>query len=336
MACGSPFPLLHLPQENLKCVLQKMRILEQICISLLSKKTMDSAREFCGFNRFSFQITVSDEIELKVGNTGILNIKCTFDDGSVVITNPSFYDSRIVFFSSQFNSKNWLKQLLYIFDSSKIDGMQFFRFDEEFQRTQFHVLKDSLTGMKIVNLCIRYAKQMLRSADVINAFLPIDRLTLEETQPLNSSQLMTLSQAMSQNIEKINLSMDLPLNNLLLTSCSDIGICRQMLTDKEINMFLKHWISGLKPELENFCICRHGPAFNRDIILKGIPYNIASLDRKIKFRDYSREVHAGGIDIYLGQENIATLVFFEYAFTFDINIAALHVVVHNSKYITLE
>lgn len=98
-------------------------------------------------------------------------------------------------------------------------------------------------------------------------------------------------------------------------------------------MFLKHWIAGLKPGLEHFCIGKRGPAFNQNTILEGIPHEIVPSDRKFKilYLDSEMTSKVGGIDFYLDQGIRATIIS-EHHFDY----AEFSVAVHDSEYILFE
>lgn len=231
----------------------------------------------------------------------------------------------------QFDAKSWLKHLIYIFNVTEIHSLRSRFFDWDLREPRLKMPKECLKNLKILNLSIGFTNKISLVVELYSAFQHIKKFSLRQYshKPLDSTLLLELRHLLSKTNQQLCLNINLPLNELLLTSCSSIDIHRTQLTDKDINVFLKHWFAGLKPELEHFRVRKDGPAFNQKTILKGIPHEFASIGRKFKLFEMDSQV--GGIDIDLGQDIKATLVF-----NHKPGIADFSVAVHNSKYFFFE
>lgn len=241
---------------------------------------------------------------------------------------PNAHRVSIVFSASQFDAKSWLKHILYTINPSEIESLSFFRTAQEFNERQFQMHEDCLKGLSISVLMFENMNQMQHIVKIVNAFMPTRQLAFlgGSQDTFTSSELLAFRQVLCQETLHRFFEMHVPLNELLFTNCSRISTT--ILTEKEINMFLKHWIAGFKPELEYFSIPKQGTHFNQDIILEGIQYETAPIERKVRILNkYTR----GGADIQMSHESKVTIIF---DFIFAFNYSMIYVAVHGSKYIS--
>lgn len=304
---------------------------EQVCISMVSKKTKELVREFHIFKNHRPYLELTGSIGYIEGLSRPGNVFYQFQNGNIDI----WAESKFRFSAPQFDAKSWLKHFLYIFRISRIATLHLTLSDGGLNESQLPMITECLKDVKISKLSIGFATQFPLMIKLLSAFPPNIELGLHATnpQPLDSSQQLELRQVLPNKLQKLNSSIYLPLNELLFVTCSFIDTFYPELTEQEINVFLKHWIAGLKSGLEYFRSVKRGPALNQDTILKGIPHEIAPSNRKFKLFevDSGMTPKVGGIDIHLGQGIKATIIL-EHRFDY----AELFVAVHDSEYILFE
>lgn len=197
----------------------------------------------------------------------------------------------------------------------------------------FQMVKDSLKRIPIVNLSIDYFTKTDHITELLTTFPPINNFKFwhYSSNPLKPSQLTELRPVLSQRFCELSLISDLSLDELLLIRGPFIDITSHILTDKDINVLLKHWMAGLQPELEYLAISNflHSRVFTPNAILEGIPLEIAPPDREFDMCGVDSE--RGGIDIWLPQGIKATIVFVQIHDTSVISIA-----VHDTEHISFK
>lgn len=155
----------------------------------------------------------------------------------------------------QFDAKSWLNHFLYITSARKIGHLIFRYPDGIFDGSQTQVAVDCLTGLEIMHLETEPVQELDKLSKLINKFADSKILTISYLDdPLDLTSLVPIRQTLSLNFPQIYVSVEMELDDLLLTRSSSIGMIGGFLTDDDLNVFLKHWIAGLKPELENFAL----------------------------------------------------------------------------------
>lgn len=77
-----------------------------------------------------------------------------------------------------------------------------------------------------------------------------------------------------QNFETLELlEKKLSLNDILTTNCTNLEIHYQSLSDRNLNLFMKHWIRGSNPNLQSICVnfSREMRSFGAEVF-KGIDH----------------------------------------------------------------
>lgn len=245
-----------------------MGIIEQICFSLVSNKTKDFIRMFQVFKDANFCIENWRLITYTLsGNQS----KATFYFENGLVTAYNLLQTRI-FSVPQFDVRSFLNHFLSIISPSNIDLFHFPVYNE-FDEAQFKSLSECLESHEIYNLHVYWKFEMDPFFKVINAFLPTKHLKIHPTfhRTLTSFQKLSLKRILTQKFQILSIfQIDISLDDLLLTNCSRIHCFSEILSNNDINLFLKFWMGGLKPELETFLVQRHEDTFNFDIILEGI------------------------------------------------------------------
>ncbi|CCD72685.1 F-box domain-containing protein [Caenorhabditis elegans] len=318
----STFSLLRLPQKTLKNVILQMGHIELICTSLLSNKTKHFIREFCIFKASRFSIELNQSVQFKMFNNGRWS-EYSFKNGMICITSFGIIQITMTFRTPQFNAGSWFNHFLCVLSPSKIESVTV---TDAFDELRFQLVKKFLEKIQFMVLWIRTTSATSHMVRLFSEVLPVDQFWLSQDDRLNSSQFSALRPVLSKELETIFIDNRMPLNDLLITCSTAIHIIKSPLTDKEINVFLKHWMTGLKPELEHIYIEKSG-VFNQTQLLDGINHD-APTDRKFKM--YGNDAFRG-IDLHLGQGIKATLVYEN-----DFFHSKIHIASHNSKYISFE
>ncbi|CCD71286.1 F-box domain-containing protein [Caenorhabditis elegans] len=283
MTVVSLFPLLRLPRNNLKTVILNMGAIEQVCISLLSNKTKQLIRDFGTFKKIKLYIGFSGFVEFMFSDSNRNSYYCVLKNGTTSIYRGNKTPQPEAMFPvPQFDAKSWFNHFLYVLNVSKIEGLEF--------------SADPLSPME-------------HTIELIKTLPPTESLFLgyARHRSLSSSQLVALRQIWTPEYQHVFLPADYSLNDLLCTSCSCIDLRDSLLTEKDINVFLKHLAAGLLPELQTFGFNSHRPNYDRSMILKGIPFEDTPADRKLRLPPGNASNYA--VDIQLAEGNKATIVF---------------------------
>lgn len=280
--------------------------------------------EFCIFKASRFSIELADSVQFKIVNTDI-HSDYSFRNGMIYITSFGRGQITMTFRTPQFNAGSWFNHFLYVISPSKIHTLLV---TDEFDESRFQFVKKSLKNIQFFALAIKTTSATSDIVKIFSEVLPINQFGLH--QWFSYSQFSALRPVFSKELESVFIGNNMPLNDLLITCSSKIHIAKSLLTDREINVFLKHWMAGLKPELEYICIEKNR-AFNQNTILKGINHEYAPIDRKSKIKKSYGEDMFGGIDIHLSHVSKAT-IFLDNGFL----ISTIYIIVHNSNYIFFE
>lgn len=258
------------------------------------------------------------------------SISCLFEDEHMSVGRVYILPVHARIYFTTPDVRSWLNHFLYIINPSKIDVLEYFENSAEFHEQRFQISVDCLKDLNILKLHINFNGQLELVPKLIGAFQPQNLLSLRSypRPPFDSSQKSELRQILSQQFQTFILEVDIPLKELLHTNCSYVYLSSSLLTDKDINVFLKHWLAGLKPKLEFLWLVRSAQVFNPTTILEGIPHEVAPNDRELKLH-YNMLTKVGGVDIDLGGGIKATMIF-------DVNFPKLYIAVHNTEYISFK
>ncbi|CCD72676.1 F-box domain-containing protein [Caenorhabditis elegans] len=328
---ANSFPLLRLPDKNLKDVLRNMRTIELVCFSMVSQKTKDFTRELCIAGSSQLFIELTDWNEYNISNHDELSWMCSYKNKEVFLRDKVEHEV-IRFSASWLDERRWLNHMVYIFHPSKNCVVSLDFRNMEVDASQVQIIKECLKGLNISQLDIYFTTEIKNAVTIIDTFPSVDELFLggESNQQLGSTQSIALYHVLPQNFRELTLAVNVSLNDLLLTNCSFINVHSRQLTEQDINLFLKHWAVGLKPELEFFRCEKDSHIFNKNAILEGIAHEFAPIDRRFKVYDMRRRNRSqdGGIDIHLPQGIKATI-----AFDYGDTMSEICIAVHGTRYI---
>ncbi|CAL2038450.1 unnamed protein product [Caenorhabditis brenneri] len=281
------FPLLQLPSNAIKIASEYCTTPELIFLSILSnraKRLVKSSRR-----RASHFL-----IDLRSGCEAIFHRECVIYFGetdeadcdiesltpcTLRMTFGSYFGPDTYFTLPGFGVREWFEHFSFIFDQP------FVSVDFSFQKQRVYTLESVcklLKGFLIGGLIVRENPcEVLRQLPVMGS-LRLDKSRLEPELP--EAELNFIKKVLIGNITRVEIrrAITLDLNTLLMMNSPRITSWRPSLSDKELNTFLKLWLTGGNPNLErlsldyifNFQRRRLTRTFNTNVILKGIGYQL--------------------------------------------------------------
>lgn len=191
---------------------------------------------------------------------------CAFNNGQLrALESYQRHAITTTFPAPQFDAWSLLNHFLYIINPLKID-LCYRHVEDQFDKAQFEKAKQCLKGIEISILITQGISDMDRAVELINTFLPTKELHIVDSihRRLTPSQLQRI---LCQKFPSLKFfEIDVTLNDLLATNRAKIIHVSDQLSDKDINLFSKHWINGVNPDLEEIGILRNTAGFNFDII----------------------------------------------------------------------
>lgn len=310
-----------------------MGFIEQTCISMVSKRTKESIRNLNIFKGLELCIHISESVSYRVSKNRTVIFIISIGYKGVTVSKGPTYQERFTFTTQKFNAKSCLNHFLYVINPTKIDDLHFSIITGTFDDPKIQMAVECLKGLRVVNLNTPILSNTKTLAELVKTFEPTEHLKIHRYpfQTLGFAQLFQLREILPGKFPILSLNINMPLNGLLLTSSSSVGVNNnRLLTSKDFNIFLKHWIAGLKPELECIRILDYRLDWNEHTVLKGIPYEVAPMETKIKFRR-KEELQLGGFDFTMSSGVKATLHFHYWD---RVPITEISVVLHDSEIIT--
>ncbi|EFO90274.1 hypothetical protein CRE_23076 [Caenorhabditis remanei] len=269
------FPLFRLPENVIVQVLQNLHSSQLLIFSLVSSKTKSLVTSL-GFRAFTVFINISHEIGVMV-HIGTLEHLSSWNlifrndsndqNAEFDITCPisaSFqFENKTFQPSTPFNFSNWLDHIRAVFCYNKPLHVFFWPGSERFEMVS---LKNA---MKNVN-CLDISEGItdIQSRKILQNFKDLNELTLR-SNPLKDT--CEVQKFFIQNFEFIKFHGIYLLDDILLTNSEGVIITRPI-SQKQFNRFVKHWIRGSNPRLQNMSLSIDiTNSVSGDLLLKGIP-----------------------------------------------------------------
>ncbi|EGT51618.1 hypothetical protein CAEBREN_00099 [Caenorhabditis brenneri] len=201
-----------------------------------------------------------------------------------------------------YGTREWLEHFMYIFNHSMIS--LHFADRSEWGYTLESVHKE-LKGFTIGNLNVREVNENVR--EVLRLFPVMNALN---TRMNSMEDADFMKKLFLGNIPYVDLSLTpMDLDTLLAMNCQDFRSSGVLLSDKDLNMFLKLWLKGSNPNLQSLRL-RYSDwmhrdqrkIFNEGIIFKGIKYEKKPENEVRSFQPEILKPHgylrfSGGYDI---------------------------------------
>ncbi|PIC12246.1 hypothetical protein B9Z55_028585 [Caenorhabditis nigoni] len=213
---------------------------------------------------------------LKVNIESSITLECAFND-------------HFIFLEFDFNDSNaetpeerlfyHVQHLLYIFNTSKIDILRFSIYCNNFN---LDLLLQFFRSIRVKTLIITPLVEKHIYASILNSPIRSDRLMLEKN-PFNDSSDIQKIFIQNRNSIYIWPGIRFELSDLLITNSKNIQIFGSIFTERELNRFLKLWILGANPKLEQLNIqCPR--LLDEDAVIRGVRFReIRDLGRKFNF-----------------------------------------------------
>ncbi|CAL2038401.1 unnamed protein product [Caenorhabditis brenneri] len=271
---SSTISLLHLPNTAIKNVLKSSDVREFIIFSTLSVRAKCLAKsikwksESIWFNpQHGCLICDYRKDCIFFGDKGP-NEPCP-------LLIKTLRESDIQFAKPEFGVREWFKHFLFIFNHPKVH-VQFVLWENDWVYSLESVQK-LLEGSKIDRLEVFNAFGVLRHYPLIN-YLTLGN---NDNGPgfISPKGLKHTRKALLGNLPRveINRSFFFNLDTLLMMNCPEIESTGDLISDKELNTFLKLWLKGCHRNLKRFSYrsrnWRGELSFRERIVLKGIKYD---------------------------------------------------------------
>ncbi|KAF1760297.1 hypothetical protein GCK72_008544 [Caenorhabditis remanei] len=264
------FPLFRQPENAIVHVLQNMNSDRLFIFSLVSTKTKNLVTSL-GLRAVSVYIGISFEICLNV-NFDTSGWNLIFSNGSndqnaeFDVTRPisaSTFSLHQPFQpSTSFNFSDWLNHILTIFCCTNLLAVAFKPGSEQFEMES---LKNTLNNVN--SLAITEGVTDIHSKQILNSFKDLKKLALESNPFEDNCEVQTF---FIQNFEKIEFRDVYSLDDMLLVNSEEVRFTKPI-SQKQFNQFLKHWIRGSNPRLQDmFLSIDNTTSVSREVLLKGI------------------------------------------------------------------
>ncbi|KAF1760775.1 hypothetical protein GCK72_009025 [Caenorhabditis remanei] len=143
------------------------------------------------------------------------------------------------------------------------------------EQLDFEVIRETIRGYNILQFEVR-TESYAFARDMMNLQIPVKRL---EINALCFENTLSLHKTLIQNHDVISLNEPVVRNHtliaddLLLINSAFVEIYDAIISNKELNKFMKHWILGSNRRMKHIILRKIGDAgFNKDTIFKGISH----------------------------------------------------------------
>ncbi|CAL2037749.1 unnamed protein product [Caenorhabditis brenneri] len=318
------FPLLGLPNQVIRDVIDCMDPREVIGFSLISNKT---ALLVQSFNNSSLppDVTVTSTVEVSVqisydihgllhfyfykserlpfGQISTQPLKDLYPPGYVSV----YWDATELgkFDKKEFTMRNWMDHICKIFNQPKIDSL-------EYKPKVFSAqsVKETFPEFdEFVMLCC--AEEYKRMMEVFNYSKSIQ--VVGGRSYLNKES-EAIPKVFIQNFERTETEIHLriSLDDILICNAQSLTVSESYTTNKGLNTFLKCWMKGACPNLKNADLRVHtDKKIDLNIVWRGIkrqnaPENRTNWCRTCKYWDFM--AFDGGVDIKREDGTVATIL----------------------------
>ncbi|CAL2043991.1 unnamed protein product [Caenorhabditis brenneri] len=310
-------PLLRLPENATRLVLQIMEVKDSLALSILSYKVRDLVRNtLYNIKPLIITVDVGRIITIKVSDLFLVQFYTVNKDRQCKMFTP-----RTAMVSSgnerrsqkwknpKMKIKDWLDHLNHVFKQNKTDLMNF---SPGFERFDFEALRRNIQSVKALKipegLSHEQSKMIFEKFFHIFEFPFLEGNVFGNREELRKSLLSSFDHLIYGRNERVT---DFRLDDLLMINTRSIFLTGESLTEKELNRFLKLWMAGMS---SNPCVLHLKYPSNRVIdkkeVLKGINYQEFEDDRVLTVSNHFGENDVkGGIDIHGKNGNKAVIQF---------------------------
>ncbi|EFP11846.1 hypothetical protein CRE_29344 [Caenorhabditis remanei] len=309
--------LLQLPDSIIRKVIQKFDWPKLITFSLYSPKSRELVRSL-NFKADSFKVHIGNKISIWIAykyqkiDLDFFANRWENQEPRVELEPPEFTElsipnGRLKIYKKEYEMKDWVDHFLYIFHTSKIMELQL-----SSNRYDINSLYKNFD--KVTTLICSLEDRDIYNKEFIETFKNVENL-YNAGRFLYEGRETECHQILMRNYTCLDFfhSTTLGLDELLMINSINCTFFYESFTEKEMNMFLKHWIKGSNPRLE--CLFTHskrGVGIDEKCLLRGIEYTEAPASREKIFHinDVPPESYfvEGGVDIKRKDGKMATLI----------------------------
>ncbi|KAF1764631.1 hypothetical protein GCK72_004580 [Caenorhabditis remanei] len=291
----SAFPLLRLPDNVQRKVVNGFDAVQLINFSLLSNNAKQLARSL-NITMDILSLRPNDNIEIDIrGDDASRNMRWTFyppkrvrrflwfkrpKRGSHSVYMPGRVEAKlfnwaprdtVVFQNPGLSISSWLKQFQDVYHNPGIVDIQLEKaaciFDME-------SIKDTVQGMDVNALSFTEDCGVKCAQLAFRSFPEAKILHISSTALSNPDEYQNM---LIQNLDGLAIikkgDLKISLDQILLINSATVFLSWTHITDKLINRYLKHWIQGSNPRMENIRIAfEPNHIFDKDMILKGLKF----------------------------------------------------------------
>ncbi|CAL2051507.1 unnamed protein product [Caenorhabditis brenneri] len=243
------FPLLKLPVDVTKHVVQCMPDIERVIFSFCSKRMKPMAVS-PGVRPRNFTVTIGENCEvlhLRTHRHVIWNLNY-YTGKEKVRVGPLMNgrDKPIIWDQPGWSMAERFNHMCDLFPDIKTDYLSFY--SDRFDLNLLPLLRFS----DVSELSIPEGMEnSFFNVELLNYFKKLDRIVLYCPRFDSNTQVASI---LTRNIPTLSIAMNFRINfeELLLINSRYVYLSNQDLTGKRINMFLKMWMRGSNPQLRSF------------------------------------------------------------------------------------
>ncbi|CCD68951.2 F-box associated domain-containing protein [Caenorhabditis elegans] len=235
------FPILRLPQSALKNALRQMCLMEHLFLSVLSTKAKQHITMFNEVQQdVSLIVRSSEFIFTLQSKKNYYDLHINFKLSNVKISKLFFPGHVFTTISvPEFTAKQWIDHIGSVFLKNASLALLVQNPEKRMLEERYEYIEE----FRIVNLEIHSAE--IQDIPLYEMF-PLLKCLSFVNVPKSKSILIQNLEELQFNVSKVTL------NEIVLVNCSTITIDNQVISDKNLNLFIKHWIKGSNCQLKSF------------------------------------------------------------------------------------
>ncbi|KAF1760460.1 hypothetical protein GCK72_008709 [Caenorhabditis remanei] len=280
------FPLFRLPENVILEVIKNLcasRLLEFSLISTKTKNIVASLGIEADYVRIHISLDVDITVYCRYFNTRLTFYNDSVDQDALIhldsnqpISAYSVYERRTVQSSTQFSFNNWLDHIKTVFCYNKPPNVVFSAGSRQFEMES---LKNAIKSLN--QLVLAGGNTEFRSREILEHFKNANELILGRNP---FEEACEVQKYFIQNFDNLVFRDFVSLDDMLLVNSEKVEFSRLM-SQKQFNQFLKHWIRGSNPRLQYMKLfIDTTDLVSREMYLKGIECMEMSEESKKEIR----------------------------------------------------
>ncbi|CCD71280.1 F-box domain-containing protein [Caenorhabditis elegans] len=263
-------PILRLPHNSLQLSLKQMSLVEHLTLSFISNKTKQLIK-ISMKNYDIAQIFMGLPISIEFDSRSIDYPSIIFDfnpDQEIVRIYNSEQNGSITELNLPgITEKQWIEHI----SSVLIQNRKVVLISSLSER-KIEDIYDSIKELDIVAL--HMISSQFQDCNLLKLFPTLEELTVSEN-PLSAP-------IFAQNFQSLT-APNVAFDNIFFSNCINLVLYHQVISDKDLNIFMRNWIKGSNPRLRKLTNAsnEHNRVIVESVFFQGIAY--------IETRDYCDE-----------------------------------------------